>query len=192
MKFDGIINFVDRCQFDNLNYMFIHNLTQNLLHGSVEEQFKLRDERESIYNFMKKNCNKLQHLKVLILIPKDAFMCHEFMIRRHNGIDDKQPSEYIIAQKIVFEHFYDIFKDVFQIIKIEIDHEDPKRSINLVVDRLKEECMVETKPTLKFVRALPGANAPTKGSEFSAGYDLKSLYKYVVPKGGKTLINTGL
>lgn len=45
---------------------------------------------------------------------------------------------------------------------------------------------------LKFVKVLPEAYTPTKTSEMSAGYDLKSAFNYIVPARGKAKINTAI
>ncbi|OXU27789.1 hypothetical protein TSAR_005348 [Trichomalopsis sarcophagae] len=45
---------------------------------------------------------------------------------------------------------------------------------------------------LRYVKLTDKAFAPQKGSDLSAGYDLKSAYEYVVPAGGKMLIKTDL
>ena len=45
---------------------------------------------------------------------------------------------------------------------------------------------------LKFTKVVPGAYSPVKGSEKSAGFDLKSCEETLVPARGKALIDTGL
>lgn len=45
---------------------------------------------------------------------------------------------------------------------------------------------------LKYAKLTNKAYAPTKGSEFAAGYDLRSAYEYTVPARGKELIKTDL
>lgn len=45
---------------------------------------------------------------------------------------------------------------------------------------------------LKYVKAIPEAFAPIKGSFKAAGYDLKSAFNYVIPPNGKELIDTGI
>ncbi|KAL7306329.1 hypothetical protein TKK_0001756 [Trichogramma kaykai] len=45
---------------------------------------------------------------------------------------------------------------------------------------------------LKFVKMTDKAFTPTKGSDKSAGYDLKSAYDHIVPARGKALIKTDL
>ncbi|KOC66474.1 Deoxyuridine 5'-triphosphate nucleotidohydrolase [Habropoda laboriosa] len=45
---------------------------------------------------------------------------------------------------------------------------------------------------LKFARITDKAFAPTKGSKFAAGFDLRSAYEYVVPACGKELVLTDL
>ncbi|CAK9812473.1 Protein N-terminal glutamine amidohydrolase [Anthophora plagiata] len=45
---------------------------------------------------------------------------------------------------------------------------------------------------LKFARLSDKAFAPTKGSKYAAGYDLRSAYEYVVPARGKELVKTDL
>lgn len=45
---------------------------------------------------------------------------------------------------------------------------------------------------LKFAKLSDNAFVPTKGSEYAAGYDLRSAYKYIIPARGKELIKTDL
>ncbi|KAL0123607.1 hypothetical protein PUN28_005847 [Cardiocondyla obscurior] len=45
---------------------------------------------------------------------------------------------------------------------------------------------------LKFAKLSEKAFAPSKGSEYAAGYDLRSAYKYIIPAHGKELIKTDL
>ena len=45
---------------------------------------------------------------------------------------------------------------------------------------------------LKFVKVIPEAFAPTKGSPKAAGFDLKSVHNCVIPAHGKELVDTGL
>ncbi|CAK9827607.1 Deoxyuridine 5'-triphosphate nucleotidohydrolase [Anthophora retusa] len=45
---------------------------------------------------------------------------------------------------------------------------------------------------LKFARLSDKAFAPTKGSKYAAGYDLRSAYEYIVPASGKQLVKTDL
>ncbi|KOX80533.1 Deoxyuridine 5'-triphosphate nucleotidohydrolase [Melipona quadrifasciata] len=45
---------------------------------------------------------------------------------------------------------------------------------------------------LKFAKLSDKAHAPTRGSEYAAGYDLKSAYEYIVPAHGKELVKTDL
>ncbi|XP_017893400.1 protein N-terminal glutamine amidohydrolase-like [Ceratina calcarata] len=45
---------------------------------------------------------------------------------------------------------------------------------------------------LKFAKLTDKAYAPTKGSKYAAGYDLKSAYEYIVPAHGKELVKTDL
>ncbi|CAK9820167.1 Deoxyuridine 5'-triphosphate nucleotidohydrolase [Anthophora quadrimaculata] len=45
---------------------------------------------------------------------------------------------------------------------------------------------------LKFARLSDKAFAPTKGSKYAAGYDLRSAYEYVIPARGKELVKTDL
>ncbi|XP_011873211.1 PREDICTED: deoxyuridine 5'-triphosphate nucleotidohydrolase [Vollenhovia emeryi] len=45
---------------------------------------------------------------------------------------------------------------------------------------------------LKFAKLSEKAFAPTKGSEYAAGYDLRSAYKYIVPARGRELVKTDL
>ncbi|ODN01383.1 Deoxyuridine 5'-triphosphate nucleotidohydrolase, mitochondrial [Orchesella cincta] len=47
-------------------------------------------------------------------------------------------------------------------------------------------------PTLQFAKLSDKAHAPTKGSKFAAGYDLKSAYPYTVPKRGSCLVKTDI
>ncbi|XP_025268210.1 protein N-terminal glutamine amidohydrolase isoform X2 [Camponotus floridanus] len=46
--------------------------------------------------------------------------------------------------------------------------------------------------SLKFAKLSDKAFAPTKGSEYAAGYDLRSAYKYIIPAHGKELVKTDL
>ncbi|CAL1680737.1 unnamed protein product [Lasius platythorax] len=46
--------------------------------------------------------------------------------------------------------------------------------------------------SLKFAKLSDKAFAPIKGSEYAAGYDLRSAYKYVIPAHGKELVKTDL
>ncbi|XP_030745724.1 deoxyuridine 5'-triphosphate nucleotidohydrolase-like [Sitophilus oryzae] len=52
--------------------------------------------------------------------------------------------------------------------------------------------MMEKRKCLKYVKAIPGAFTPTKGSPRAAGFDLRSVYSITVPARDKALINTGL
>ncbi|XP_014471789.1 PREDICTED: deoxyuridine 5'-triphosphate nucleotidohydrolase isoform X2 [Dinoponera quadriceps] len=45
---------------------------------------------------------------------------------------------------------------------------------------------------LRFAKLSEKAHAPMKGSEYAAGYDLRSAYKYIVPAHGKELVKTDL
>jgi len=45
---------------------------------------------------------------------------------------------------------------------------------------------------LKFVKTTENAFTPTKGSEFSAGFDLYSAYNYVIGPGSRALLRTDL
>lgn len=49
-----------------------------------------------------------------------------------------------------------------------------------------------TNNILRFVKLSDKAHAPTKGSAFAAGFDLRSAYYYVIPANGKELIKTDL
>ena len=46
--------------------------------------------------------------------------------------------------------------------------------------------------TLRFCKLTNNASTPTKGSSSAAGYDLYSAGNYVIPAGGKELVNTDL
>lgn len=48
------------------------------------------------------------------------------------------------------------------------------------------------RPVLKFMKVLPEAFAPVRGSAKAAGYDLKSAVDCTVPARGKALVDTGL
>lgn len=52
--------------------------------------------------------------------------------------------------------------------------------------------MMEKRKCLKYVKAIPGAFTPTKGSPRAAEFDLRSVYSITVPARDKALINTGL
>lgn len=45
---------------------------------------------------------------------------------------------------------------------------------------------------LKYMKVIPEAYAPTKGSMKAAGYDLKSAFNTIVPARGKALVDIGL
>ncbi|KAH0946519.1 hypothetical protein HN011_006546 [Eciton burchellii] len=45
---------------------------------------------------------------------------------------------------------------------------------------------------LRFAKLSDKAFAPVKGSEYAAGYDLRSAYKYVISAHGKELVKTDL
>lgn len=45
---------------------------------------------------------------------------------------------------------------------------------------------------LRFAKLSDKAYAPVKGSQYAAGYDLRSAYEYIVPGHGKTLVKTDL
>ena len=45
---------------------------------------------------------------------------------------------------------------------------------------------------LRFQKDHPNAKAPTRGSEFAAGFDLYAAEQIVVPARGKALVNTGI
>lgn len=49
-----------------------------------------------------------------------------------------------------------------------------------------------TVPKLKVVRITKFAQLPTKATAQSAGYDLYSAYRYVIPPYGKQLLDTDL
>ncbi|RLU26321.1 hypothetical protein DMN91_000115 [Ooceraea biroi] len=49
-----------------------------------------------------------------------------------------------------------------------------------------------TELVLKFAKLSDKAFAPVKGSEYAAGYDLRSAYKYIIPAHGKELVKTDL
>ncbi|XP_071787848.1 uncharacterized protein [Asterias amurensis] len=59
---------------------------------------------------------------------------------------------------------------------------------------MNEEPMPVKKPTLRlrFKKISSEAKAPTKGSEFAAGFDLYSAYEYTVPAGGKEKVLTDI
>lgn len=46
--------------------------------------------------------------------------------------------------------------------------------------------------SLKFAKLSNKAFAPTKGSDYAAGYDLRSAYWYMIPARGKELVKTDL
>lgn len=45
---------------------------------------------------------------------------------------------------------------------------------------------------LRFAKLSENAFAPVRGSEKSAGYDLRSAYDIVVPKNGKAVVKTDI
>nr|XP_012218583.1 PREDICTED: deoxyuridine 5'-triphosphate nucleotidohydrolase [Linepithema humile] len=45
---------------------------------------------------------------------------------------------------------------------------------------------------LKYAKLSEKAFAPTRGSEYAAGYDLRSAYKYIISAHGKELVKTDL
>lgn len=47
-------------------------------------------------------------------------------------------------------------------------------------------------PSLQVKKLTPNARAPTRGSAFSAGYDLYCAADEIVPARGKALVSTGL
>ncbi|XP_060824106.1 deoxyuridine 5'-triphosphate nucleotidohydrolase, mitochondrial [Bombus pascuorum] len=60
-----------------------------------------------------------------------------------------------------------------------------------VKEEIKEPLKEENK-MLKFVKLSKNAYAPVKGSEYAAGYDLRSAYDYLLPAHGKVLVKTDL
>jgi len=50
----------------------------------------------------------------------------------------------------------------------------------------------EDVPKLQFAKMTEKAHAPTRGSKYAAGYDLKSAYEYTVPKRGSCLVKTDI
>jgi dUTP pyrophosphatase len=45
-------------------------------------------------------------------------------------------------------------------------------------------------PVLEYVKLSENAQAPSKGSKKSAGYDLRSSHQVVIPARGKNLVHT--
>lgn len=52
--------------------------------------------------------------------------------------------------------------------------------------------MPVSKDILKFTKTVSDAFSPIKGSQAAAGFDLKSVKEYVIPKRGKCIVDTGL
>jgi len=50
--------------------------------------------------------------------------------------------------------------------------------------------VIKEESKLLFVKLSEHASAPTKGSKYAAGYDLKSAYDVIVPKRGSVLVKT--
>ncbi|KYN04316.1 Deoxyuridine 5'-triphosphate nucleotidohydrolase [Cyphomyrmex costatus] len=57
---------------------------------------------------------------------------------------------------------------------------------------VRDNNFVMSGSVLKFAKLSNKAYPPMKGSEYAAGYDLRSAYKYIIPAHGKELVKTDL
>jgi dUTP pyrophosphatase len=77
----------------------------------------------------------------------------------------------------------------------EVPEAEKVKTIEIMEPNKPEEMEIEnenTPPKLYFAKLTEHASAPTKGSKFAAGYDLKSAYDAVVPKRGSCLVKTDI
>ncbi|CAF4377120.1 unnamed protein product, partial [Adineta steineri] len=52
--------------------------------------------------------------------------------------------------------------------------------------------MSSTKALLRFAKLTENAFPPMKGSDYAAGYDLRSAYDYVIPARGRLIAQTDI